>query len=178
MPTKAILKNGLEVTIRPIRPDDRDRLVRAFRNLDRESVYTRFFRYVTELSADDLRRATDTDPEREVALVVTLGNGADETIIAGGRYVIASEAAGVRTAEIAFTVEEDYQGLGLAGTILRHLIDIARARGVAFFEADVLADNRAMLRVFARTGLPVQQRREGGVVNVRISLRDSASSDA
>ena len=45
------------------------------RDLDRESVYTRFFRYVSELSEEDLRRATETDPEREVALVVTVGSG-------------------------------------------------------------------------------------------------------
>jgi GNAT superfamily N-acetyltransferase len=169
------LRNGIEVTIRAIRHEDRARLAAAFRKLDRESVYTRFFRYVSELSDDDLRRATETDPARQVALVVTVGTGAEEIIIAGGRYVIGC-TGGEPTAEIAFTVEEDYQGLGLASTILSHLIEIARERGVAYFEADVLSDNRGMLRVFARSGLPMERRQEGGVVHVRLALGNAPPS--
>ena len=163
------LRNGVEVTIRAIRPDDRDRLVAAFRKLDRESVYTRFFRFVTELSDADLKRATETHPDREVALVVTIGSGADEVIIAGGRYVVSPEQGG-RTAEIAFIVEEDYHGLGIAGAIMQHLVEIARERGIALFEADVLSGNRPMLRVFARSGLSMTQRQEGGVIHVKLSL--------
>ena len=170
MHTTATLKNGLEVSIRPIRVDDRERLARAFRSLDRESVYTRFFRYVTELTDEQLKRATEVDPEREVALVVTIGSGADEIIIAGGRYVASSAKGGERSAEIAFTVEEDYQGLGIAALILRHLTAIGRQRKIASFEADVLSENRSMLRVFARSGLPMKQRRDGGVIHVELSL--------
>jgi RimJ/RimL family protein N-acetyltransferase len=168
-PLRATLRNGLQVCVRDIRPDDRERLARAFRALERESVYTRFFRYVDELTDADLGRATAPDPEREVALVVTVGSGAGETIIAGGRYV-ASPSAGERTAEVAFLVEEDYHGLGIAGLLLRRLVEIARQHGVASFEADVLSDNRSMLRVFERSGLPMARRRDGGVVHVRLSL--------
>lgn len=163
----------MKATIRAIRPDDRDRLARAFRNLDRESVYTRFFRYVSELSEADLRRATETDPEREVALVVTVGSGADEAIIAGGRYIVSASAPGERTAELAFTVEEDYQGLGIAGLVLRRLAEIARRQKLRAFEADVLAENSSMLRVFVRSGLPMKKRRDGGVIHVELSLGES-----
>lgn len=167
------LRNGINATIRAIRPDDRDRLARAFRKLDRESVYTRFFRYVSELSEEDLRRATETDPEREVALVVTVGDGADETVIAGGRYIVSESADDERIAEIAFTVEEDYQGLGIAGLLLRRLVEIARQQKLRSFEADVLAQNSAMLSVFARSGLPMKKRRDGGVIHVELSLAES-----
>jgi RimJ/RimL family protein N-acetyltransferase len=166
------LRNGREMCIRHVRADDRERFIRAFRSLSRESVYTRFFRYVTELTDADLKRATDPDPEREVALAATLGCGAEETIIAGGRYVTSSSTGEERMAEIAFMVEEDYQGLGIAGLILRRLVEIARLRCITCFEADVMAGNRSMLRVFARSGLPLEQRHEGGVVHVRLSLRE------
>jgi len=172
MHATATLKNGLEVSIRPIRADDRDRLVRAFRKLDRETVYTRFFRYVTEPSDEDLQRATEPDPEREVALVVTVGKGAEEIIVVGGRYIASPAEAATRTTEVAFMVEEDYQGLGIAGILLRQLAAIGRSLGVAWFEADVLSENRSMLRVFARSGLPMEQRRNGGVLHVRLSLAE------
>ena len=166
----ARLGNGLVVTIRHVRADDRDRFARAFRKLQRDTVYTRFFRYVSEPTDAQLTRASEPDPSREVALVVTTGTGADEIIIAGGRYVASMTAQGKRTAEVAFMVEEDYQRLGLAGRTLDHLVEIGRGQQIASFEADVLSGNAAMLRVFARSGLPMSQRREGDVVHVELSL--------
>ena len=164
------LRDGTAVTIRHVRPDDRDRLARAFRKLERETVYTRFFRYVTELTEEQLRRATQTDPDRGVALVVTTGSGADEAIIAGGRYMLPGASGEKGAAEIAFLVEEDYQGLGIAGRILRHLAEIACGHGISRFDAEVLSRNSAMLRVFARSGLPMKERREGDTVHVELSL--------
>jgi len=161
------LKNGLEVMVRAIRPDDRDRLARAFRGLKRETVYTRFFRHVDEPTEAQLKRATEFDPRQEMALVVTTG-GSDETIIAGGRYIVSAHDR--TSAEIAFLVEEDYQGLGIAGLLLRTLADIGRGRGLKRFEAEVLSQNGSMLRVFSRSGLTMRQRREGGVVHIELSL--------
>lgn len=164
----ATLRNGLEVCVRPIRSDDRDRLARAFRGLERETVYTRFFRFASELTEAQLKRATEIDPEHEIALVVTTGSGTEETIIAGARYIASAHDAA--TAEIAFLVEEDYQGLGIAGVLLRQLAEIGRRRGLARFEADVLSENGSMLKVFSRSGLPMRQRREGGVVHIVLAL--------
>jgi len=166
----AALRNGTAVTVRHVHADDRERFARAFRKLERDTVYTRFFRYVSDPTEAQLTRATQPDPGREVALVVTIGTGADEAIIAGGRYLAPEPAGGKRSAEVAFMVEEDYQGQGIAGRILTHLADIGRQQQIASFEADVLSGNASMLRVFARSGLPMKQRREGDVVHVELSL--------
>lgn len=168
----ATLRNGVAVSIRSIRPDDRERLLRAFRGLERETVYLRLFRYVSEPTPEQLRRATEPDPDREAALVVTVASGDEESIIGGGRYVAGGSESAERVAEVAFTVEEDYQGLGIAGLLLRHLAAIARRQDIAAFEADVLSGNASMLRVFARSGLPMEQRRDGGVIHVRLSLAE------
>jgi RimJ/RimL family protein N-acetyltransferase len=74
----------------------------------------------------------------------------------------------------AFTVKEDYQGHGIASRILRHLIHIARENGVSRFEAYVLAENTAMLTVFARSGLPMEKKLEEGALHVRLSLDAAA----
>src|SRR5437899_6060131 len=132
------LRNGLAVTIRALRPDDRERIAAAIGKLDRESIYTRLFSYRNELTEAGLERIMKFDPEHEVALIVTLGAGADEIVIGSGRYVVGA-AEGTRSAEIAFVVEEDYHGLGIAGRLLKHLGGIARAGGIAAFEATVLA---------------------------------------
>ena len=81
------LRNGLAVTIRSLGPDDRERIVAAFRKLDPESIYTRLFSYRSELTEADLKRIMNVDPEQEVALLVTVGAGTDEIVIGSGRYV-------------------------------------------------------------------------------------------
>jgi RimJ/RimL family protein N-acetyltransferase len=75
------------------------------------------------------------------------------------------------SAEIAFAVEEDYQGQGMASRILRHLARIAREQGLAEFTAEVLPRNRAMLAVFARSGLPVKSAVEDDTVHVTLALK-------
>ena len=172
-PIITTLKNGLPVTLRELRPDDRERMAKAVRGLDAQSIYTRLFSHRKELTEGGLDRIMRVDPQSEVVIVTTTGSGADEAIIGAGRYVVTAEAP-VRKAEIAFTVEEDYQGQGVAGHLFAALVEAARQRGVTVFEADVLAENPSMLRVFERTGLPLRKRSEGGVVHLELALAPSA----
>jgi GNAT superfamily N-acetyltransferase len=161
------LRNGTMATIRAIRPDDKQRLIDAFEKLHPETIYRRWFSHKKELTEDELRRITEVDFDGEVILVITTGAPGDETVIAAARYVRGADADG---AEISFVVEEDYQGQGLASRLLEHLARIARTRGIARFHAHVLAENRPMLAVFARSGLPMEQQRQSGEVNVTLAL--------
>jgi len=153
-------------TFRAMQPDDRDRVREAYSRLSPEAIYLRAFRYKKDLSESELTRITDVDFKREVALVVTTGAGAQEAVIAGGRYVCIDNTA----AEVAFTVDERYRSLGIASRLLKHLAAIARGRGIARFDAEVLANNPPMLAVFARSGLRIERRREDGVVHVELAL--------
>ena len=167
------LRTGLAVTIRAIRSDDKARLVKAFEGLERESVYTRLFRYQRGLTPAQLARIDSMDFAYQVTLVVTIRKGDDEKIISGGSYIVHEAGNGIRTAEIAFTVEEDYQGLGIAGRVLEHLVAIARSNGIERFDADVLSTNEAMLRVFERSGLPMTRRLSDDTVHVTLALGDA-----
>jgi RimJ/RimL family protein N-acetyltransferase len=166
------LKNGVTVNIRAVRSSDKAGIVEAFALLDPESVYTRFFQHKPSLSNQELKAATEVDFENIVALVVTIATGGREVIIGGGRYATVNPSSTQRSAEIAFMVEEDYHGLGIAGRILRHLARIAREKGVSRFQAEVLPQNKAMLAVFLRSGLPMKQTQAEGVIHVTLSLTD------
>ena len=96
-----------------------------------------------------------------------------ETIIGGGSYVVVDRPGQPLTAEVSFTIEEDYHGQGLATRLMAMLTEIARERGIRSFEAEVLASNPAMLGVFRRSGLPMRRRREGGVVFVAMDIPGS-----
>ncbi|MCG3189277.1 MAG: Acetyltransferase Pat [Burkholderiaceae bacterium] len=165
------LRNGTPVTIRAARADDRERLVAAFRKLEPGTIYTRFFSFVREIPAQALGLIEAVDFDTVGALVVTLGAGDDEAVIGGASYVVCERDAGGKTAEVAFTIEEDYQGQGLASQLLALLTALARRHGITRFVADVLEGNRPMLSVFERCGLPTMQRRsEGGVVHLTLDL--------
>lgn len=163
------LKDGTSVTVRAVRPDDKGRIVAAFRELEPETIYSRYFQHKADLSDEELRRATEVDFEREVALVVAIGQGVGEIIIGGARYVM-YEAGTQRNAEIAFTIEEDYQGQGIASSLLRHLIRIARENGLTRLEAEVLPGNKPMLAVFSRCGLPMKTERLVDAIYVVLML--------
>ena len=165
-----VLSNGTPIVVRAIRPDDKDRLSTTFGNLESGSIYTRFFHHKTELTEAELKQATEVDFDRVVALVVTVGSGDTETIIAGGRYVCLDGPEPPRRAEVAFLVEEDYRGQGIAGLILGHLARVAHSRGIAEFDAEVLAGNGPMLAVFARSGLTMRRRQADNVLYVTLSL--------
>ena len=170
------LRDGTTVTVRAARADDGPRIGHAFHNLERDTVYTRFFGYKSDVSEAELGRITGADFDRAVALLVTVGAGEDEVVIGGGSYFVVDSAPPLRNAELAFLIEEDYQGRGLASVLLQHMIRIARMKGQKQFEADVLSRTLAMLRVFRHSGLPMTVRREGDVVHVVLSLRGELSS--
>ena len=163
------LKNGLQVTIRSIRPDDGEALLAAFGELEERTVHLRFFG-PKQVSHRDLTEATDVDFVRTVALVTCIRNGAGEKIIGGGRYIVFGDAEPPDRAEVAFVVEEDYQGLGIASLTLRHLAGIAKEKGIIQFHAEVLPENKGMLAVFNRSGFPIRQEISEGLAHVTISL--------
>lgn len=170
--TTATLRSGMGVRVRSIRPDDKKRLAEAFKNLEAESIYTRFFHHKKTLTDEDLKNATEIDFENAVALVVTTGEGEHETIIGAGRYVVIEETGKLRSAEVAFTIEEDYHRQGMARILLQHLAPIAREKGLSCFVAEVLPENRGMLTVFSRSGLPMKTEHGGDAVHVTMSLTE------
>lgn len=165
----AKLRDQRPVTIRAIRPGDKGLLQEAFRGLEASSIYTRFFGPRKEFTDRELIEATEVDFTRTVALVACVRESAGERVIGGGRY-FTLERTDPPSAEVAFLVEEDFHGQGLASTLFTHLLLIGRNQGIARFEADVLPGNKKMLRVFERTGLPVVTKASSDSFHVTIHL--------
>jgi GNAT superfamily N-acetyltransferase len=172
---KGALKDGRIVTIRSIRPDDKSAVGAAFQRLSAQSVYRRFFSPKSTLTEADLKWLTEVDFEKTVALVIDLDEGHRRTLIGGGRYVEYDSKDTVRTAELAFTVRDEFQGKGIGKLLMEHLTIIGRAKGVARFEATVLAENKGMLGVFSTSGLPMRTENLGGELKVTLSLEEATS---
>lgn len=164
------LRDQRPVTIRAIRPEDRGLVIDALREVNAESLYLRFFSPKTKFTDDDLKRTTEVDFENVVALVAVRDVDGQDRIVGGGRYVRTGASGAEPRAEVAFLIDDAHQGLGIGSRIFKHLVTIARASGITQFEAEVLQGNRAMLALFARSGLSMKRRLEVGAVHVTLSL--------
>ena len=149
------LRNKQEITIRAVRPDDKGLVVEALSNLSADSIYRRLFTTKKNISPEGLKKVTEVDFDNVVALVVEMEKDGKEQLVGGGRYIRSGATENGHKAEVAFLINDAFQGLGIASRIFKHLLAIARESGITQFEAEVLPGNTAMLRVFSGSGLRV-----------------------
>lgn len=161
------LRNGRELLIRAINPQDKDVLQEGLHRLSAESSYCRFFHYKNDLTLQELKDFTEPDFDRHVALVAV--DEDLELVVGVTRYFFCDELP-VRTAEITLAVEDEYHGLGVGSLLLGHLVDIGRAAGYREFRAAVLGENYKMLDVLYNMNLPLRRSMEGNTVEVHLSL--------
>ena len=167
--TDVVLSDGQTVHVRPIVPEDADRLVRFHSRQSPESIYLRYFSPRPELSERDLYRFTHVDHHDRVAFVAIAG----DDLIAVARY---ERYRGTDTAEVAFFIDDAHHGRGLATLLLEYLAAAGRERGVRRFSATTLPHNRKMLGVFAAAGYQVSSRLDEGVVDVTFDIDPTAAS--
>ena len=157
-----LLRDGHTAHLRPVRPADRELLREFYSRVSEKSKYLRFFAPMPRLSEKDLTRFTTVDHRDRVALVMTVA----EQMIAIGRYDVIEKGE----AEVAFLVEDQHQGRGIAQLLLEHLAQAGRERGVDKFVAEVLPENNKMIQVFRDQGYQVARAYEEGVVHLEFPI--------
>jgi RimJ/RimL family protein N-acetyltransferase len=160
------LRDGQEILVRPIRPDDREDLAAGVRRLSPESRYRRFFTPTHELSASTLSYLTEVDHHDHEALVA-LEPGTEHGI-GVARFVRSPEDP--ERAEVAVAVDDSWHNRGVASALLGRLTQRAREEGVRRFSAEVLADNRPMLELIDELGEVTLRRLDQGSVEVEVEL--------
>jgi acyl-CoA synthetase (NDP forming)/GNAT superfamily N-acetyltransferase len=172
-----VLRDGGTAHIRPIHPDDGQRLVDFHGRLSEQTIYFRFFAPHPRLSEREIRYFTHVDYTDRVALVALVG----DELLGIVRYDRVGAAAyglpgGTGPAEVAFVIRDDQQGRGIASVLLEHLAAAATERGVDRFVADTLPENRRMIAIFQEAGYEVARGFEDGVVRLTLDLTPTALS--
>lgn len=140
------LADGSAVLIRSIRPDDAERERAFIESLSLESRYFRFLDALKSPSPELLKKLTDIDWQRAAALVALIGSGAAQRQIGVARFSLDDDN---ESCECAIAVADDFQHKGLGTLLMRHLIELARARGIKQLYSLDAADNGSM-RDFAK----------------------------
>ncbi len=165
------LENGLEVTIRPIRPEDEPLMAQFHRTLSEESVYFRYFHMIglkQRIAHERLTRICFLDYDRDIALVADYDNPRTETreIIGAIRL---TKQHGANEAEFSMMVSDRYHYQGLGTELLKRIIQVGRDEKLERITAEILSENRVMQHVCQKLGFQLTPIEEG-VVRAELEL--------
>jgi ribosomal protein S18 acetylase RimI-like enzyme len=163
---KERLRDGRELEIRALRPEDQADMLAAIDRTGTQSLRRRFFVSKRGFSDREIAFFMNIDFINHVALVALVAENERRAIAGGGRYIVVQPGR----AEVAFLVVDGYQGLGIGSALARHLAALARQAGLEELIAEVLPENTAMLRLFKRLGFTPGPKWEPQVVHLVLPL--------
>ncbi|OKH14299.1 acetyl CoA synthetase subunit alpha [Fischerella major NIES-592] len=165
-------RNGMQVTIRPIRPEDEPLMIKLHHTLSEESVFFRYFHLIKlsqRIAHERLTRLCFLDYDREMALVVDYENPetGEHEVLAVGRL---SKLHGTSEAEFAILVSDRYQCQGLGTELLKRLLEVGRDERLRLISAEILTENSAMQRVCEKLGFRIYPTVDAAVVRAEIKV--------
>jgi RimJ/RimL family protein N-acetyltransferase len=163
-------KDGLSVRFRAIKPSDEDEMRRLFYRFSDQAVYYRYFSPIKAMPHRKMQEYVTVDYRRIMSVVGVIEETGTERIVAEGRYVRSHDRP---YSDTAFIVDEAYQGKGMASFLFELLIKIAKEEGVEGFTADVLSVNKAMLRVYEKSGFPIKAVLSAGAYELTMPFQDT-----
>ena len=147
------LKDGREILIRPIRPEDEKLHYQLFKSLSRQSNYFRFFSYRRHLSHEQAARFTQIDYDREMAIIALLQEEQQERSIGVNRLTYQARSD---QHEFAIVVADEFQGTGVGSILMQRLLEIARNRQIKQIIGIVLAENLKMINFCRAFGFKIK----------------------
>jgi acetyltransferase len=149
--TQRTLKKGIQVTFRPIKPEDETRFNELFKSLSEESVRFRFFELIKEMVHDTLSRYCNLDYDREIAIVAQLQNVSKIIGVVG--LILDSER---KKGEFAVMVGDAWHGLGLGSKLMLYIIEIAKDLKLKTIYGYVARTNYKMVNLCSKMGFEME----------------------
>ena len=162
----ARMRDGRSFEIRAQKPEDKQDVLAAVARTSPQSLYRRFFGPKRTFSDQEITYFLNVDFVTHVCLVVVAEEDGHPAIVGGVRYIVQEPDK----AEVSFAVIDEYQAKGIGTALMHHIVGIAREAGIKMFTAEVLPGNIPMLKVFERSGLPIDVLREPEGVHVTLQL--------
>ena len=152
--TRFTLKNGVEVTLRPIKPEDENLLRKFYCSLSEETIRPRFFQVFREVPRETLIRHCHLDYNREMAIIAERERESERRII--GISMLTADP-GRKSGEFAVVVGDQWQGLGLGSRLTDCIIEIGREMGLERIYAFISSDNSRMINLCTKKGFKFEK---------------------
>ena len=163
-------KDDLQVRFRAIKPSDEEQMRRLFYRFSDDAIYYRYFAPIKTMPHAKMQAYVNVDYRAVLSVVGLVGDPGNQTIIAEARIAKHPDKPFM---DIAFVVDEAYQGFGIASFLFKMLARRAKERGAVKITADVLSSNRAMLKVFEKGEYPLTAKLDDGAYAISIDLTKS-----
>jgi len=147
------LTNGVNITIRPIRPEDAIMEKDFVHRLSERTKYFRYMQALQELTPEMVVRFTQIDYDREMAFVAVTEDANMPSELGVGRYMMNPDGNSV---EFALVVADDCHCLGIGTRLMKTLMQTAKSKGMSFFEGEVLVINKPMLSLVTKLGFSIE----------------------
>lgn len=155
-----LLKNGQEVLLRPIKPEDEPMWIEWFQSLSEESIRYRFFQMLKDTPHEVRVRYCNVDYDREVALVAEIVENGKRKILGVSRLSMEPDG---KHGEMAFIVSDYWQGLGLGTKLVDYSLDLAKEKGIESVYAIMLQDNYRAISLTKKMGFAIEYLSDGTV---------------
>ena len=173
--SEEVLHDGTHIFLRPVRPTDESLMKDLFYSCSDRSIYDRYFGYVKSMPHAKLQTIVNVDYTNEMTFVALTQEGGRERLVGAGSYL---RDRATNMADVAFLVQDESQGHGVATILLRRLMECALANGILGFTADVFAHNRSMLHVFHKSGCELKSALDGDVYHVEFTFERAQAKNA
>lgn len=167
--TQHTFKNGLKMRFRAIKPSDEDEMRHLFYRFSDEAVYYRYFTSIKTMPHTKMQEYVNIDYSQVMSVVGLINEPGHGHIVAEARFVKEPDKP---WADVAFVVDEEFGGIGIATFLYKMLIRLAKERGLEGFTADVLSSNSGMMKVFEKGGI-VKAKLEYGVYKLKMPFEDT-----
>jgi acyl-CoA synthetase (NDP forming)/GNAT superfamily N-acetyltransferase len=167
-----LLKNGQGVLFKPATSDNIPIVESFMKRISQESLRMRFMASVSEISPKVIRDLCSGDFSQSGCLLAITGEDIDPKVVGLGNYIATGNG---RTAEIAFLIEDEYQGRGISTLLLERLAGLGAANGFIEFEAEVLPDNQPMMNVFKSSGFEKHRVWSSDTVHFELPVNGAAA---
>lgn len=164
-----VTEEGIDILLRPVKISDEPLLKDFFYSLSDRSMYRRFISRRKDMPHERLQSFVIIDYTKEMIILALIEEEGKEKILGIGQYGIEEKS---HSGEAAFAVSDHSHNKGIATEILSYLTYLAKRQGLLGFTAEMLVENKPMLRVFEKMGFDIQKRISAGVYELKMAFKE------
>lgn len=161
------LKDGRNVILRPIKPEDEPMWLEMFQNFSEQAIRYRFFQSIKSTPHEVRVRYCNIDYDREMAIVAEMEEGGKRKILGVVRVILDTDK---KSGEMAIIIADPWQGLGLGAKMMDFILEICKDKNVETLYATIMADNKPAINLMRKMGFHIEL--ESGIAKSTLNLAD------
>ena len=151
--TKSVMRDGREILLRPVKPEDEPLVIELFKSFSAETMRLRFFRILKEIDHYTVARYCNIDYDREIGVVAEINENGVKHLVGLATLIVQPDG---ESGEISVVVGDPWQNKGVGTILIDHLIEIGRDMGLKKLFGEFLAENTKIAHICRKKGFEIK----------------------